>query len=150
MGKKRSNIIMNSKVLFITCFIIIWMLAANCASFFGFPSYYDATTYKNLTDLKPRVLLLYDTFTTDLPDTSEIREIRLKLDQMIEYEKGKGPPNKETTKQIELIKGMFEHHVEDRLNGDKWSKIHLENNKENIAEAFYIAISTENLKNKNQ
>jgi hypothetical protein len=143
-SKKIRQILLFSSVLCIT------LLLCGCASFFSFPSYYDATTFKNLTDIKPEVLVLYDTFATDSPDTAAIGMIRLKLSQMIEYEKGKGSKNVETAKQIELIKVMFERQVEDRLNGAKWNEADLENNKENVGEALDIAIATENLKNKNK
>ena len=131
-------------------FMIISAVAFSCAPFLGFPLYFDPTTYKNLTDLKPEILMLYDSFATDSLDTAKVDAIRLKLSQMIEFEKGKGPKNQETAKQIELIKVIFETHVEDRLTTGKWSEIHLENQKENVTEEFDIAISTENLKNRNK
>ena len=31
----------------------------------GYVTYYDPTTYKNLTDLKPQMMALYDTFPRD-------------------------------------------------------------------------------------
>jgi len=113
-------------------------------------TYYDPTTYKDLTDLKPEVATLYDTFTGDTIDNDQISAIRLKLAQMYEYERGKGEKNKETYTQINIIQTMFERHVSDRINGGKWSMTHANNQKETIAEAFDIAIKTEALKNKNE
>jgi len=121
----------------------------NCAQWLGFPSYYDPTTYKNLTDLKPEVLLLYDTFKQEQIEEKKIAALRLKLAQIYEYEKGKGVENSDTTRQIEIIQQMFERHVKDRLEGGRWTLVHSSNVKENIAEAFDIAIRTERLKNKN-
>lgn len=112
--------------------------------------YYDPTTYKNLTDLKPKVSALYDSFSEDGIDKKAIAAIRLELAQAYEYVKGKGESNQETTKQVEIIRDMFERHVQDRLDNGKWSEIDLDNMKENIEEAFDIAISTERLKNKNE
>ncbi|MCD6594407.1 hypothetical protein J7L68_01855 [bacterium] len=112
-------------------------------------SYYDPTTYKNLTYIKPQVLLLYETFTSEEIDTMLIDNIRLKLAQIYEYEKGKDN-NSETTRQIQKIQEMFERHVKDRFEKGKWTKEHLENEKENIEEAFDIAIKTERAKNKNE
>lgn len=112
--------------------------------------YYDPTTYKNLTDLKPRVAALYDSFVDDAVDTKAIGAIRLELAQVYEYEKGKGEKNRETTAQVDLILKMFERHVADRVNGIPWSEAHLQNEKENIEELFDIAIQTERLKNKNE
>jgi hypothetical protein len=112
--------------------------------------YYDPTTYKNLTDLKPKVSSLYDSFTEVNIDRKAIGGVRLELAQMYEYVKGKGESNRETTKQITIIRDMFERHVQDRLKNGKWSEIDLENMTENIEEAFDIAIRTERLKNKNE
>jgi hypothetical protein len=74
----------------------------------------------------------------------------LKLAQAYEYEKGKGEQNHLTTVQVQIIRDLFEDHVRDRLNGEKWSDADLRNRKENIEEAFDIAIQTERLKNKNE
>jgi hypothetical protein len=115
-----------------------------------FPSYYDPTTFKNLTDLKPQVSRLYDSFASDSVDKDEINKISLKMDQAYEYEKGKGEKNIETYKQISIINKMFERNVKDRLDNGKWSETHLENNKQLIIKAFDIAIETEGLKNKNE
>ncbi len=112
--------------------------------------YYDPTTYKNLTDLKPQVAALYDSFVDEAVDTRAVAAVRLELAQVYEYEKGKGEKNQETIAQIEIIRKMFERHVEDRLKDGRWSESHLQNVKENIEEAFDIAIQTEHLKNKNE
>jgi hypothetical protein len=123
---------------------------ASCASLLGFPAYYDATTYKNLTDLKAESLLLYDTFVSDPLDEAKVASVRLKLAQAYEYEKGKGTNNTETRRQLEIIQQMFGRHVNDRLAGGKWTAAHLANQKTNLGEAFDIAIATERLKNKNE
>ena len=75
--------------------------------------------------------------------------LTLKLAQIYEYERGKGEKNKETFLQIRMIEEMFKRHINDRMKNGLWSDSHLNNQKENIAEAFDIAIRTENLKNKN-
>lgn len=113
-------------------------------------SYYDATTYENLTELKPAVAFLYDTFTNDEVDKSYIQDIRLQFAQTYEYEKGKGKSNEPTSNQIKMIWGMFEDHVKDRLETGQWSDAHCKNQKDNIEEAFNRAIQTERLKNKNE
>ncbi|MBI3811104.1 MAG: hypothetical protein HY283_02705 [Nitrospirae bacterium] len=112
--------------------------------------YYDPTTYKNLTDLKPEVAAFYESFIEEEIDKKAIAAVRLKLAQVFEYEKGKGENNRETTRQIELIKKMFEAHVQERLKSGRWSEANFQNKKENIEDAFDIAISTERLKNKNE
>ena len=117
-------------------------------SHLGIITYYDLTTYKNLTSLKPQVLELYETFAKESVDTKLIADTRLKLAQIYEYEKGKGVRNRETYTQIKIIQNMFERHVEDRMKGEKWNKTHLNNLKQNISEAFDIAIRTEARKNR--
>ncbi len=143
----RKNIQPLRYVLIILLFTFI--AVTNC-SHMKFPSYYDHTTYKNLTDLKPQVSRLYDAFASDSVNQEEIGKISLKLDQVYEYEKGKGEKNIETYKQISIIMKMFDRHVKDRLDNGKWSATHLENKKQLITSAFDIAIETEGLKNKNE
>lgn len=122
----------------------------SCAQWLGLPAYYDPTTYKNLTDLKPEVAMLYETFTSAQVDSQQVNKIRLKLAQIYEYEKGKGADNQETTQQIQIIREMFMRHVEDRLHNGRWSSVHFENILQNMDQAFDLAIQTERLKNKNE
>ncbi len=129
-------------------FLLLYL--SGCTSLLRFPAYYDPVTYKNLTDLKPEVITLYDTFVGDFINTDKIAISRLRLAQIYEYEVGKGEKNIETTRQIKIIQEMFERHINDRLENGKWNEIHLNNQKENIAKAFDIAIETERLKNKNE
>jgi hypothetical protein len=136
--------------LAISFLLCLALAQSSCASFLGFPSYYDATTYKSLTDLKAETLFLYETFATDSVEEAKIMQVRLKLAQAYEYEKGKGANNKETREQVEIIQQMFGRHVSDRMNKGKWTSVHLANQKTNLAEAFDIAIATERLKNKNE
>ncbi|MBI3989504.1 MAG: hypothetical protein HY347_07790 [candidate division NC10 bacterium] len=114
------------------------------------PSYYDPTTFRNLTALKPKVAMLYETFTYDPLNEEKIAEIRLELAQVYEYEKGKGESNRETARQVQLIREMFERHVEHRQKQGKWSVAFMQNALQNIQEAFDTAIRTERLKNKNE
>jgi len=74
--------------------LILPFLAIGCAHLFGSITYYDPMTYKNLTDLKPEVTVLYETFASDSLNITKIANIRLKLAQIYEYERGKGdlPP----------------------------------------------------------
>ena len=131
------------------CLSLFLALSA-CASLLGFPTYYDQTTYKNLTDLKAEILFLYDTFATDSMDEAKIAAARLKLAQVYEYEKGKGEKNRETREQLELLQQMVERHIGDRVKGGIWTPAHLRNQKTNLAEAFDLAIATERAKNKNE
>lgn len=121
-----------------------------CAHFSPSIAYYDPTTYKNLTDLKPEVQDLYDSFTRDPLDKKELATVRLKLAQMYEYEHGKGDKNADTYKQIDKIKIMYQRQTSDRLKNGKWNQDYTDDQKDLIATAFNIAIETENLKNKNE
>ena len=123
---------------------------AGCSLLQGSISYFDSTTYANLTDIKPRVVYLYETFSEDSINYAEVKAISLRLAQMYEYEKGKGPRNIETTKQLGLIREMFEDDVQHPIKNGKWSAAQRQNQSENISDAFDLAISTEWLKNKNQ
>ena len=111
---------------------------------------YDPTTYRNLTGLKPKIAMLYETFTRDPVNEEKIGEARLELAQIYEYEKGKGESNKETARQVQLIREMFERQVENRLKQGKWSVTFMQNATENIQDAFDVAIRTERLKNKSE
>lgn len=113
-------------------------------------AYYDPTTFRNLTALKPKVAVLYESFTRDALNEDKIAEIRLELAQVYEYEKGKGESNRETARQIQVIREMFERHVEHRRGQGKWSMAFMQNARQNIEDAFDIAIRTERLKNKNE
>ena len=143
--------IFDARVIIVTVIVLVcasW--CAGCVESLGKISYFDPTTYKNLTDLKPEVLMLYDTFSSDPVDTGKVSVLRLKLAQVYEYEKGKGDKNKETYEQIAIIQSMFSRHVDERLRDGKWNEANLSNKKENIGAAFAIAIRTERLKNKNE
>lgn len=136
-------------------FVVVAMLfVCSCSLIREGITYYDPTTYKNLTDLKPEVMMIYESFGSDnidsLPTADWVRSIRLRLAQMYEYERGKGPKNKETIEQIDKIRKMFDRHLEERLKEGKWNEEHLLNKQENISEAFDIAIQTERLKNRNE
>src|SRR6185369_10717773 len=105
--------IFDARVIIVTWIVLVcasW--CAGCNATFGKITYFDPTTYKNLTDLKPEVLMLYDTLVTDPVDKGKVSAVRLKLAQAYEYEKGKGDKNKETHEQIIKIRNMFERHVD--------------------------------------
>ena len=74
---------------------------ASCALMTG----YDPISYKTATDLKAESLLLMDK-ATQAPDPAllaKIDDMRVKLSQAYEYEKGKKGPNKITVEQWKLL-----------------------------------------------
>lgn len=117
-------------------------------------SYYDATTYKQLTSLKAESTLLVESFDTKPVDenTAAIEQVTLNFRKAYEYEFGKGDHNSDTAQQFKIIQGLFEEDVKDYLEegpqalGPKYFK---EASKA-LGEAFDIAIATENLKNKDK
>lgn len=109
---------------------------------------FDPATYTNLTHTKPVVARLYDTFAQEDVARKRIDAVRLRLDQMYEYENGKGMANGDILAQIDALRRMFERHVGERLKGEAWSAEHTANRKANILEAFDLAIRTEAAKNR--
>jgi len=128
------------------------LLAAACA----LPiSYYDATTYKNLVDLKVETTMLVASFDTKAVAENEgkISDVAMKFQKAYEYEKGKGNANSGTMIQLEKIKGMFEGDIEDYRSKDPKGALGRKFFREAatmLGQAFDIAISTENLKNKDK
>jgi len=121
----------------------------------GIPiSYYDATTYTQLTALKAETTLLVESFDTKpVSDNEEkIEKTTLSLRKAFEYERGKGNPNSDTTKQFIKIIGLFNDDVKDyqengpKALGDKYFR----EAAVVLGQAFDIAIATENLKNRDK
>jgi hypothetical protein len=118
-------------------------------------SYYDATTYKNLVDLKVETTMLVASFDSKAVADNEgkISDVAMKLQKAYEYEKGKGNANSGTMIQLEKIKGMFESDIDDYRSKDPKGTLGRKFFREAatlLGQAFDIAISTENLKNKDK
>ena len=115
-------------------------------------SYYDATTYRNLTDLKVDATLLVASFDTKPVAENEARiaDVTTKMLKAYEYEKGKGKPNSDTVTQIEKLKGLLDGNVSDYRSGAKLGPRFFREASVQLGQAFDIAISTENLKNKDK
>ncbi|MFC1512618.1 hypothetical protein ACFL4S_01075 [bacterium] len=132
----------------VVLFFMIPFLLTSC-SHFNAVTYFDNTTYTNLTELKQVVTEFYKSFESEKINEEEIKGIRIEILQAYEYEKGKGEKNKETTEQLNKIYEMFQRHVEDRKNNNIWTETHRQNKEKFISIAFDTAIETEKLKNKN-
>lgn len=126
--------------------VFISGVISSCATL----SYYDPTSYKSLTEIKPSVAYLYESFKESSFDDEKVVPVRLRLDQIYEYEKGKGIGNQESAGQIEEIRGMFQDHLVNRKKQGVWNETQYQNALGNIMEAFDVAIKTEALKNKNE
>ncbi|MEW5757433.1 MAG: hypothetical protein AB1810_14145 [Pseudomonadota bacterium] len=121
----------------------------------GIPiSYYDATTYTHLTSLKAETTMLVESFDTKpyAENEQKIEVTTLNLKKAYEYEKGKGKPNSDTTKQFSIIYGLFADDVNDyKENGPGGLGDHyFQEAAKALGQAFDIAISTENLKNRDK
>jgi len=127
-------------------------LLAACS---GIPiSYYDATTYTQLTSLKAETGTLVELFDKKLAADNEprIEAVTLTLRKAVEYERGKGNPNSDTAAQFEKISKLFADTIQEaRANppGKLGPKFFAEAAKV-LGQAFDIAIRTENLKNKDK
>jgi len=117
-------------------------------------SYYDATTYTQLTSLKAETTMLVESFDTKpyAENETKIEEVTLNLRKAYEYEKGKGEPNSDTTKQFTIISDLFTDDVKEyRENGPRvLGRNYFQEASVVLGQAFDIAISTENLKNKDK
>jgi hypothetical protein len=137
---------------FLIAHLVIPLILTACS---GIPiSYYDATTYTQLTSLKAEITTLVESFDTKAyqDNQQKIEDTRLTLKKAYEYEKGKGEPNSDTTKQFDKITGLFMDDVKDYKDngpGDLGAK-YFQEAATVLGQAFDIAISTENLKNKDK
>lgn len=111
-------------------------------------TFFDTTTYKNLTDLKPEVVALYQTFPSDPVDTARIERVTMKLEQAYEYEKGKGSQNNSTLNQFDKLRSIFRRAINNRVKNGPWTPQAEADYEKNMVDAFDIAIQSENLKNK--
>lgn len=116
-------------------------------------TYYDATTYKTLTDLKVDATELVGSF-----DSVAVREsgpaingTRIRMLKALEYEKGKGSDNQDTADQITLLLQLYDEAVKDyRASGPNPRLNDYRERARQLAQAFDTAISTEAAKNRNK
>lgn len=137
-------------IFYIYAFILLGLPACT-----GVPiSYYDATTYTQLTGLKAETTLLVESFDSKpyAQNEAKIEATLLNLRKAYEYEKGKGNPNSDTTTQFTKITGLFADDVNDYKEsgpgvlGPKY----FQQASVVLGQAFDTAIATENLKNKDK
>lgn len=121
----------------------------------GLPiTYYDATTYTQLTSLKAETTTLVESF-DEKPyseNESKIETTTLNFKKAYEYEKGKGEPNSDTAKQFDKIYSLYKEDVADyKENGPgALGQKYFREAAVVLGQAFDIAISTENSKNKDK
>lgn len=132
--------------------VILLLNLSGCA---GIPiTYYDATTYIQLTSLKAEITTLVESFDTKpyAENQDKIEEITMNFKKAYEYEKGKGDPNSDTTKQFDKIYGLFMDDVETYKENpqEELGKKYFQEAAIVLGQAFDIAISTENQKNKDK
>jgi hypothetical protein len=117
-------------------------------------SYYDATTYTNLTNLKAETTVLIESFDkkTFTQNESKIEGATLNLRKAYEYEKGKGDPNSDTAQQFEIVAKLYADTINEyKDNGpEKLGPKYFQEAARALGQAFDIAIATENVKNKDK
>jgi hypothetical protein len=117
-------------------------------------SYYDSTTYSNLTSLKAETSMLIETFDkrSFSQNESKIEATTLNLRKAHEYEKGKGTPNSDTAKQFEHVVKLYGDTINEyRDHGPgKLGPKYFQEAARVLGQAFDIVIQTENLKNKDK
>jgi len=114
-------------------------------------AYYDATTYRNLTEHKAEMMTLVESFDALAYSRNEARidQMRLAFRKAYEYELGKGKPNSDTVKQFAVIKKLFEQTVSEyrETRPGELGRKYFQESAVVIGQAFDIAIATENEKN---
>lgn len=117
-------------------------------------SYYDVTTYRNLTELKAEAATLVETFDSVPPaeNEDEIAALLLELRKAFEYEKGKGAANSDTMLQLEKIRGLIADDIREyRESGpDVLGAAFFDEAAKVLEQAFDIAIATESAKNRDK
>lgn len=96
----------------------------------------DSEIYIFFTDLKPEVILLYETFTTESINMDKIAEIRSRFMHIHEYARERDEINEETCQQIEAILNQFDRHVNERLESGRWNDEQFGHAKRSIEEAI--------------
>ena len=115
----------------------------------SFVSYFDAVSYKNLTDLKGEMKVAFETFSINGAsgdkDLETFERFRVECSKGLEYEKGKSK-NDDTVKQWEEINSLIsEVVVRFKKDGEnKLSPGYCKGKWKVLDTAFDIAIATEN------
>lgn len=135
-------------------FVVAMLLGVAAAACTIPISYYDGTTYSNLTSLKAETGTLVESFDTTPVDKNKdaIATTTLAMRRALEYEKGKGSANSDTATQFELVSKSFATTVEEyRTSGPgTLGPKYFREAAVVLGQAFDIAISTEALKNKDK
>jgi hypothetical protein len=117
-------------------------------------SYYDATTYTQLTNLKAETTSLIESFDQKpfLQNEAKIEATTLSLRKAYEYEKGKGAPNSDTATQFDLIAKLYADIVVEYrdLGPNRLGANYFQEAAKALGQAFDVAIKTENVKNKDK
>jgi hypothetical protein len=126
---------------FISAIFITVLILSGCVKL----ARYDNETYKELTFTKVNVQELYDQKgqMDEVEWQIEAESILLHLKGMLEYEANK-KKNEDTTKQLRLLKEIYESHIDD----DEWDDLERELYTQTILLSFDGMIDSEKAKNK--
>ena len=111
---------------------------------------YDPITYKSLTDLKAGSMLFLEQISPDQSFSeyaAKFEDLQLQMEKVYQYEKGK-KLNNDTISQVSEIRGMINSMITLYKNQNHLSPGYLKEKREQLENAFDLAISTENIKNK--
>jgi hypothetical protein len=113
-------------------------------------AYYDAVTYKGLTDLKAETMLFLENIDGGRSYSdyaSKFEDLRLQIEKVYEYEKGKRL-NDDTIAQVGEIRGMLQEMIKRYQEQNQLGAFYLQEKGQQLETAFDLAITTENLKMK--
>lgn len=126
---------------------IILVMWAGCAPLI---SSYDAVSYKNLTDLKAEMMVFLDKVDSSQPYVQYrkgFEDLRLEIEKVYEYEKGKGL-NEDTVVQVEELRTIFLDLMRSYRQQNTVSQFYLEEKIIQLKDALDTMIKTESAKPK--
>ena len=124
--------------------IVLALTAALCGCG-HWMSYYDNTSYKNLTDLKAETTFLFETLKTHPDQKSQdpvLQQLRLDVEKAYEYERGKAG-NADTVAQLAEIRRMLVGVSTLLRQKDELPDEYLDPKLADLSKAFDMAIQTE-------
>lgn len=111
------------------------------------PTKFDTKSYSQFVDLKIKVISLYKTFSYKRLDKKRILKISDQLNQVYEYERGKGHLNLYSIKKIKKIRSLIVKQINHRIKSKRpWTKKQRKKNIKKISYLFNILIQSENVK----
>jgi hypothetical protein len=124
-------------------FLGLFLMLSSCASI----SRQDLNTIKNLTELKPMVLMLYEDFKESSYPSEQVRQVKLKIEQAEAYEEAKGESNKLTFDQFGKLKTEILYVAIENRKRKQWNDSVFNSFAQKFTGAIDEMIATERKKN---